>query len=61
MAGAYVGSTFMPPVFGLLAEAVTIGLYPLYLMLFAVLMLVFSERVNAAVKKKAETPATTLP
>lgn len=61
MAGAYVGSTFMPPVFGLLAEAVTIGLYPLYLMLFAVLMLVFSERVNAAVKKNAETPIAPRP
>lgn len=46
MASAYVGTTFMPPLFGLLAARVNIGLYPLYLLVFAVVMLVMSERLN---------------
>ena len=49
MASAYVGSTFMPPVFGLLAQHVSVGLYPLYLLLFAVLMLFMSEKLNKIV------------
>ena len=50
MASAYVGSTFMPPLFGLLAQHVTIGLYPLYLGLFVLLMLVMTERLNKTVR-----------
>ncbi|MCM1026695.1 MAG: MFS transporter [Roseburia sp.] len=46
MASAYAGSTFMPPLFGLLAAHVSIGLYPLYLLLFDVLMLAMSERLR---------------
>lgn len=46
MASAYTGSTFMPPLFGVLAGAVSIKLYPYYLAIFAVLMLVMTERVN---------------
>lgn len=46
MASAYLGSTFMPPLMGLLAERITIALFPPYLCLFAVLMLVMSERLN---------------
>ena len=50
MASAYVGSTFMPPLFGLLAQHVSIGLYPLYLGLFALLMLVMTELLNKTVR-----------
>ena len=39
MASAYVGSTFMPPLFGAIAGWLSIGLYPVCLLLFAVLML----------------------
>ncbi len=46
MACAYVGSTFMPPVFGLLAQRVNLGLYPFYLVVFVVLMFVMVERMN---------------
>lgn len=46
MASAYMGSTFMPPVFGFLAERVNIGLYPAYLAVFVVLMSSMSERMN---------------
>lgn len=51
MASAYTGSTLMPPVFGLLAEHTTIGLYPFYLMIFAVLMIVMSEKLNKTMSK----------
>lgn len=46
MASAYLGSTFMPPLFGLLAAHVSIGLYPAYLLLFGVLMLFMSEKLR---------------
>ncbi|MBR6873081.1 MAG: MFS transporter [Ruminococcus sp.] len=39
MASAYIGSTFMPMVFGLLQQAVGIGIMPVYLTVFAVLNL----------------------
>ena len=50
MASAYLGSTFMPPLFGLLAQHISIGLYPLYLGLFALLMLVMTELLNKTVR-----------
>jgi fucose permease len=37
MASAYIGSTFMPMVFGHLQQAVGIGIMPLYLLIFALL------------------------
>lgn len=46
MASAYVGSTFLPPVFGFLAEHVNIVIYPFYLAFFAVLLIVMSELLN---------------
>lgn len=52
MASAYVGTTLMPPIFGFIADNINIGLYPLYLILFAILMIIMSERLNAAVKRR---------
>ncbi|TYQ16242.1 UNVERIFIED_CONTAM: fucose permease [Acetivibrio alkalicellulosi] len=46
MASAYVGSTFMPPLFGIIADNVNIGLYPIYLAFFAILMIIMSELLN---------------
>lgn len=46
MASAYVGTTFMPPLFGMLSEVLGIGFYPIYLAVFLVLMVVMLERVN---------------
>ncbi len=43
MASAYVGSTFMPMVFGKLQQAIGIGIMPLYLTLFAFLNVFFLE------------------
>ncbi len=49
MASAYVGTTFMPPLFGVIAENVNISLYPFYMAVFAVLMVICSERLNKKV------------
>lgn len=43
MASAYIGSTFMPMVFGHLQQAVGIGIMPLYLTVFAVMNIGFLE------------------
>ena len=48
MACAYTGSTFMPPLFGFLAERLSIGLYPVFLLIFAMTMLLTAERMNHA-------------
>lgn len=50
MASAYVGSTFMPPIFGWIAKNINIGLYPIYLFFFAILMLTMSETLNKVLK-----------
>ncbi|MBP3460609.1 MAG: MFS transporter [Lachnospiraceae bacterium] len=46
MASAYVGTTFMPPLFGMLSEVLGIGFYPVYIAAFLVLMVVMLEGVN---------------
>lgn len=45
MAAAYIGTTLMPPVFGLIANHISVSLLPLYLLLFTVLMIIFHERL----------------
>ena len=60
MAAAYTGSTLMPPLFGLIAQATDIRLYPVYLALLLVLMVVMTVRAtkvfvaNAAAKALQE-------
>jgi len=49
MASAYTGATFMPPLFGVIADNINIGLYPAYLIFFAILMLIMSEMLNKTV------------
>ena len=46
MASAYGGATFMPPVFGLVAQYVHIGLFPVFMAVFWALMVLMTERVN---------------
>lgn len=49
MASAYTGSTLMPPVFGVIADNINIGLYPFYLLFFAALMIIMSEKLNRTI------------
>ena len=53
MASAYVGSTFMPTVFGFIQQKIGIGIMPVYLMVFAVLNFVFLELSYRAIAKDA--------
>lgn len=52
MAFGYMGMVAMPPLFGLLAEHVSVGLYWSYLLVFVLIMLVMSEVLNGRMKKK---------
>ena len=52
MASAYTGSTFMPPLFGLIAQHISPALFPCYLCLFVLLMITMNERLNAVLKHK---------
>lgn len=49
MASAYVGTTFMPPLIGWLSGMFGIQFYPMYLLLFAIVMLVTLEILNKQV------------
>ena len=57
MASAYVGTTFMPPLCGLIAAHIHIGLYPAFLLALALLMLCMSEKLNRTVAKRQEGEA----
>lgn len=48
MASAYVGSTFMPPVFGLIANHISLKLMPIYLAFFFILLLVMISKTEKA-------------
>lgn len=50
MASAYVGTTFMPPLFGLIAQYADIGFLPLFLAIFLVLLFCMTELLNRTVK-----------
>ena len=52
MASAYIGSTFMPPLFGLLANHISIRLLPFFLAVFVLLMVWMLERTNRAVSHR---------
>lgn len=50
MATAYVGSTFVPPVFGALSQISGFSILPYFLLILMIVMLVSSERVSKVCK-----------
>lgn len=52
MACAYVGTTLMPPLFGVLSSVLGIGLFAWYLLFFTLLMLIVSERLNRKLQRR---------
>ncbi|MCM1297783.1 MAG: MFS transporter [Muribaculaceae bacterium] len=54
MASAYVGSTFMPPLFGLLGNAISFRIMPFYLLAFMLLMICMIEHMFKMTSRKAE-------
>lgn len=52
MASAYVGTTLFPPLFGLIAQHVSVGLLPVYIIVISLCMLLCSECLNRKVDKR---------
>ena len=52
MAGAYVGSTFIPPLFGLPGRRLGFEIMPVYLAIFAVLMIIMTESTFRITRKR---------
>lgn len=52
MASAYVGTTFIPPLFGLISEKTGMFIYPFFIILLAVVVLISTETVGKTVKKE---------
>ena len=52
MAFAYLGSLSMPPLFGLVANHISISLLPIYLIIILILMIVMHEITNNLTKEK---------
>ena len=54
IAFAYTGFLIMPPLFGVIAEYISIALLPPYLLIFAALVLIMHERMMKSVKSAEE-------
>jgi fucose permease len=58
MAAAYVGSTFMPPLFGVLGSVISYSILPVYLFVFFLLMIIMVEATfRIAEKRKQQSSA----
>jgi fucose permease len=51
MAVAYTGSTFIPPLLGLMATQFTIGIFPLSVLAFTAIMFLSAERLIHVLKE----------
>lgn len=51
MASAYVGSTFIPPLFGLIGNKVSFSVMPVYLLVFFILMIIMVETTFRITRK----------
>lgn len=51
MAFAYIGCCLMPPFFGLLAEYISIRLYPVFMMFLLILMIFMAELLHTRLKR----------
>jgi len=54
MASAYAGTCLMPPLFGLLANYVSVSLFPVYLLAVLVLMTAMYEKMLSKVRKSRQ-------
>ena len=53
IASAYIGATFTPPIFGLLANRLGFQLFPIYIGAFLALMVISTKLLDQKVKKKS--------
>ena len=49
MASAYTGSTLAPPLFGLIANSLSVNFYPAFLLVFVVIMFAMTQKLNKTV------------
>lgn len=54
MAFAYVGTSLMPPLFGLIANHIHVALLPVYLLILLLVMAAMHEKLLHSVKIKAD-------
>jgi len=58
MATAYIGATFLPPLFGLVASFTTLALMPVFLVAYIAVLIVTSEALRASLSRSASpTPS----
>jgi len=53
MASAYIGSTFLPPLAGFIAERVSMKLYPFFLLAIVLIMIFMAESLNSIKRRQA--------
>ena len=51
MASAYVGNLLMPPLFGIIANHISVRVFPIYLLLILIVMVVMHIKLNKSVSK----------
>ena len=54
MASAYIGNCLMPPLFGLIANHITVSIFPFYLMVILTLMILMHEMLLKSSEKGAK-------
>ena len=54
MASAYVGSTLMPPLFGIIANHISVALMPFYTAFFTILLVIMISKTEKAAKERRE-------
>lgn len=55
MACAYIGSTFMPPLFGLVGQGISLKVLPVFLIVLLLIMTCSSEKVARSMSKAAQS------
>lgn len=51
MASAYVGNLLMPPLFGIIANHISVRVFPIYLLLILIIMVIMHIKLNKSVTK----------
>lgn len=54
MALAYTGSTFLPPLLGLIVSYTTIGIFPFFVLAYIIAMLAGTEKINVLMEARRE-------
>ncbi len=56
MASAYIGSTFVPPLFGIMGSTFTFAVFPICILTFIVIMIVMVEKTFTITKNNKNAP-----